>query len=137
MAPVCTPALWLLECESFLFSLVVERTHGCIMIRPVEHHAANDLDARAQCDRIGRKPPRCMHGVKYILLAADKSDVERIARYAARRPGHHWQGSQTRLAFVMAPQGWQNGIGEQEIGDKHTDEDKCPSWSIGNLLHRN
>jgi hypothetical protein len=39
-----------------------------IVVWPVKHHAADDLDARAQSDRIGRKPASLVHGAKLSSL---------------------------------------------------------------------
>src|SRR5689334_10752728 len=41
-------ALGFLEGELFLPSLVIKRTDGCVVVGPVKHHAANDLDAATQ-----------------------------------------------------------------------------------------
>jgi hypothetical protein len=50
------------------------------MVWPVKHHAADDLDARAQRDRIGRKPARLVHGAKHVFVDARE---KRLAKFAA------------------------------------------------------
>src|SRR5258706_9911237 len=56
-----------------------------IVVWPVKHHAADDLDTRAQCDWVGRKPAGRVHGAEHIFFAANKSNIERIPRNAGAR----------------------------------------------------
>src|SRR6202043_3883417 len=62
MSLICASAVRLFERKLFLFSVIVERTDRRIMVGPVKYDAADDVDAGAQRDRIGRKPFGRMHG---------------------------------------------------------------------------
>src|SRR5438445_5199036 len=110
MSPVSALASRLFERELLLFSLVIQRADGRVVVWPVKHHAADDLDAGAQGNRVSRKPAGSIHGAEDIFLAADKPDIERIPRDAARGARDHRQRGETRLVFVMAPQGRQRDI---------------------------
>src|SRR6266404_752223 len=67
-----------------------------IVVWPVKHHAADDLDTRAQCDWVGRKPAGRVHGAEHIFFAANKSNIERIPRNAGRSCVSPWVGTLSR-----------------------------------------
>src|SRR5258708_35969598 len=48
----------------------LKRADRRITVWPVKHHAADDLDARAQRDRIGRKPARLVPCPKHVFFCA-------------------------------------------------------------------
>src|ERR1700750_1769380 len=73
MPPVGALAVRLFERELFFFSLEIKRADRRIMVRPVPPHAANDGDAGAKRDGIGRKPACRLHRAQNIFLAADQS----------------------------------------------------------------
>src|SRR5262249_29871046 len=70
--PVRTRAVRLLERELFFFSFIVERTDRRVVIWPVKHNAPNDLDTRAQGDRVSRIPAGSLHRAEDVFLAADE-----------------------------------------------------------------
>jgi hypothetical protein len=61
LTPICALAESLLKGEVLPASLKEQRTHRRIRVRPVEHKAADDLDAGAKRDQIGWKPAGRMH----------------------------------------------------------------------------
>src|SRR5262249_39060609 len=133
--PVRAPAVGFLERELLLFSFVIERTDGRVMVGPVKHHAADDLDARSQGDRVGWKPTCRVHGAHDVVLAADQPDIESVTRDIARRARHHRQRSKTWLVFMMAPQARQQDVSESEVGYNHTREDTPPASPARSPLH--
>src|ERR1700730_16955362 len=82
MSLICASAVRLFESKLFLFSVIVERTDRRIMVGPVKYDAADDVDAGAQRDRIGRKPFGLLRGTDDIFLSTNKPDIQRIARTA-------------------------------------------------------
>jgi hypothetical protein len=54
MALVGAPAIRLLESQLFL---IIQWTDGCVLVWPVKDHAADDFEARARHDWVGRIPP--------------------------------------------------------------------------------
>src|SRR5450631_2342474 len=119
MSLVGASAIRLFESELFLFSIIVERTDRRIVVWPVKHHAAHDLDTRAQRDWVGRKPAGRMHGAENIFLAANKPDIERISWNTDASACHHGQGSQARLMLVMGPKDRKRDISQHQIDDWH------------------
>src|SRR4029077_766880 len=104
MSLVGASAVRLFERELFLLAHVIERADRRIVVWPVKHHAADNLNACAQRNWVGRKPAGRMHGAENIFLAADKSDIERVSWDASTSARYHGQRSQAGLTFVMAPQ---------------------------------
>jgi hypothetical protein len=93
VSPIGAPAVRLFESKLFFFSVTIERADRRVTVWPVKYDAADDVDARAQRDRVRRKPLGRVHGVDDIFLIADKSDVQRIARNAVGGACHHGQVS--------------------------------------------
>ena len=89
------------------------------MIWPVKHHTADDLDARAQRDRIGRKPARLVHGAKHVFFDANESDVKCISRNSGAGACNHWQGGQAGFMLVMGPQDREQDVSQHEISDRN------------------
>src|SRR4029077_4627223 len=135
MSLVGASAVRLFERELFLLAHVIERADRRIMVWSVKHHAADDLSACAQRNWVGRKPAGRMHGAENFFLAADESDIERVSRNTVKGTRYHGQGSETRLMFVMAPQGRQYDIGQHQVGDEHAHENDPPSSPTYNVRH--
>jgi hypothetical protein len=76
-----------------------------------------------------------MHGAEDIFLAADESDIERIARDTVSGTGYHGQGSETGFALVMAPQSRQYDISDHQVRDENAHENDPPPLPACNLLH--
>src|SRR5258708_40079822 len=70
MSPIGAPAVRFFESKLFFFSIVVERTDGRVVVRPVKYDAADDVDARAQRDRIGGRTTCRVAGGGEISRAA-------------------------------------------------------------------
>src|SRR5258708_31617062 len=83
-----------------------------IVVWPVKHHAADDLDTRAQCNWVGRKPAGRVHSAKDIFFAADEPDVERISRNAGAGACNHRLRSQAAFMLLIGPQGAQQNISQ-------------------------
>src|SRR4051794_18926241 len=137
MSPICAPAVRLFESELLLFALIIERADRGIVIWPIKQHAADDLDARAQCDWVGRKPAGSMHCSENVFFTPNQADVEWIPRNVAAGAGHHRQGSEAGLMLVMAPERRQCNIRQCKIGDEHTRPNHQPSPVVRNPLHPN
>src|SRR5260370_38749933 len=79
MSLICASAIRLFEGKLFLFSVIVERTDRRIVVGPVKHDAADDVDAGAQRDRIGRKQFGFLDGADDTFLATKQPNNQRIA----------------------------------------------------------
>src|SRR5437868_14254048 len=118
-----------------LSSVIIERTDRRIAVGTIKRHAADDVDARAQHDRVGRKPFRLMHGADDIFFAANKSDVQCVTRNAVAGARHHGKAGQTRFMLVVLPERRQNHVGQYEIDDWHSSKDEQPSRALWSKLH--
>ena len=65
------------------------------MVGPVKHHAADDFNAGAQRNWIGRKPAGRMHGAEDVFLAAHEFNYSVHRLGCPRGTGYHGQGSET------------------------------------------
>ena len=68
-----------------------------------------------------------MHRRKDILLAANKSNIERVSWNATGSARHHRQGSQARLMLVMGPQHGKEDVSRQDIADCYARQNEQPS----------
>src|ERR1700737_2127230 len=103
MSLIWASAVRLFDGKLFLFSVIVERTDRRIMVGPVKHDAADDVDAGAQRDRISRKPFGFVHGADDFLLATNKPDIQRIAGNAGAGACHHGKIGQPGFMLVVLP----------------------------------
>jgi hypothetical protein len=81
----------------------------------MEQHAADDLSAAAKRDGIGWMPSGCVQRAQDLVLCADQTDVEGIARNAFGRARRLRRRLQWGVVFVVAPQRREGNIGEQQI----------------------
>src|SRR5271169_3761330 len=78
VAPVGAPPDRLLKGKVLVTVVVVQMADRRMKIRAVEQNAADDLNARAQRNRIGRVPAGGIHGAEHVLPRSDESDIDRI-----------------------------------------------------------
>jgi hypothetical protein len=63
MSLIEAPAIRFFESKLLLVSFIIERADGRIVIWPVKHHAADDVDTRAQRDwSAGNHSAACWRG---------------------------------------------------------------------------
>src|SRR5919199_971232 len=127
MAAVGTQSDRLLKSEILWPILVIEGAHRCIAIGAMEQHAADDANARPHSDWIGREPACSVHCVNDILFGPDKADVERIARNALHRSGHHRQTLKSPLMLIVGPGPRQQKVGQQAVATSNARRDHGPS----------
>src|SRR5271156_3654682 len=104
VTPVGASAGRFLECKILPLALTVERTHRRFVIRPVEHDAPDNLDARTRRNWIGRKPLRGMHGAEQILFGTNRADIDRIGRNLVACAREHRQPGKAFLMLIVPPQ---------------------------------
>ena len=111
MSLVGAPAVRFFEGKLFLFSVIVERADRRIVVGSVKHDAADDVDTRAQRDRIGGKPSGRVHGPDDVFLATDKPDIQRISGNACTGARHHGKSGQAGFMLVMSPKRRKHEVG--------------------------
>ena len=124
MAAIGASADRLLEREVFVAAEIEQRTDGRVVVRPVQQHAARNLDRRSQRHGIGRIPAGRPHGAEHVELVADQADIDGIAGNALRGARHHRQISKAALMFVVVPQRRQRQIGQRQVGQYDAERDE-------------
>src|SRR5579885_2875017 len=105
----------LLEGEILPPIVVIQMADRRPQIGPVEQHAADNLDARAQSDRISRIPAGRIHAAEHIRARADQADIDRVARDAACRARDHGHAGQLLFVLLLSPEQRQHEIGDQNV----------------------
>ena len=103
MTPVGAFAGRFLEGKILPPALTIERAHRRVAIGPVEQDAPDNLDARTQSDRIGRKPLRRMHGAQQVRFRTDRADIDGIAWNPVVGVRDHRQPGEASLMLVVPP----------------------------------
>ncbi len=130
----------LLEGEVLPPVAVIQMAYRRLSLRTVEQNAADNLDARAQRDRIGWMPARGIHRAQHVLARSDQADIDRIAGNAGRCARDHGEAGEILLVLVAPPEQRQHDIGDQKIeaDDRGGGRDQrgSPFDVVGANLHR-
>ena len=99
-----TAADELLEGEILTAANEEERADRRMAIATVEQHAADDLDARAERDRIRGEPLGIVESRDDVLFGPDQADIDRVPGYSLGGVGDHRHARKPALVLIVAPQ---------------------------------
>src|SRR5262249_51864165 len=116
----------LFEGQIFAPPVVVKRAHRRVAIGPVQNDAADDVNARPECNRICGIPSSGVHGAQNIAFGSNQAHIDRITRNTLTGACYHRTSCQSPLMLIMAPCEWQHDVGEDSVGcDNDCQNNEC------------